>query len=101
MLLRSKIVKNQTKIFYLKCKGVEEKSTKGDSNISHFVASNYGPCVAQRPGELGEDTSQLCSLFVGVPILIRGDLNVTIAPKDRPNGMGGVRSRICATQRRP
>ena len=34
MLLRSKIVKNQTKMFYLKCKGVEEKSTKGDNNIS-------------------------------------------------------------------
>ena len=50
-----------------------------------IVASAYGPRVAQRWGELGEDISQLCSLFVEVPILIGGDLNVTIAPKDRPN----------------
>ena len=65
------------------------------------VASAYGPCVAQRQGELGEDISQLCSLFIGVLILIGGDLNVTIAPEDAPNGMGGVRSWIWAAQGRP
>ena len=54
-----------------------------------IVASAYGPWVAQRRGELGEDISQLCSMFIKVPVLIRGDLNVTIAPEDRPNDRGG------------
>ena len=54
-----------------------------------IIASAYGPWVAQRQGELGEDISQLCSLFLEVPILIGGDLNVTIAPEDRPNDQGG------------
>ena len=53
------------------------------------VTSAYGPSVTQRRGELSEDISQLCLLFIDVPILIGGDLNVTIAPKDRPNGLGG------------
>ena len=53
------------------------------------VASAYGPSVAQRRGELGEDIGQLCSLFINVPILFGGDLNVTIAPEDRPNSLGG------------
>ena len=51
-----------------------------------IVASAYGPRVAQRRGELGEDISQLCLLFIEVPILIGGDLNVTITPEDRPYG---------------
>ena len=54
-----------------------------------IVASAYGPWVAQRRGELGKDISQLCSMFIEVPVLIRGDLNVTIAPEDRPNDRGG------------
>ena len=54
-----------------------------------IIPSAYSPCVAQRRGELGEEINQLCSLFVGIPILIGGDLNVTIAPEDRPNGMEG------------
>ena len=54
-----------------------------------IIASAYGPWVAQRWGELDEDISQLCSLFLEVPILIGGDLNVTIAPEDRPNDRGG------------
>ena len=54
-----------------------------------IIASAYGPWVAQRRGELGEDISQRCSLFLEVPIVIGGDLNVTIAPEDRPNDRGG------------
>ena len=59
------------------------------------VVSAYGPCVAQRRGELGENISQLCSLFTGVPILIGGDLNVTIAQEDHPYGMGDAILDLC------
>ena len=53
------------------------------------VASAYGPTAVLRQEELCEDLRQLCTSFSGSPLIIGGDFNVTLAPKDRPNGLGG------------
>ena len=57
---------------------------------SHLVnASAYGPTVVQRQEELYEDLSQLCTIFSRSTLIIGGDFNITLAPEDRPIGMGG------------
>ena len=52
-------------------------------------ASAYGPTAIQKREELREDISQLCTIFAGIPLIIGGDFNVTLAPEDRPNGLEG------------
>ena len=63
-------------------------TVREDGNLL-VAASVYGPTAVQRREELCEDLSQLCTIFPGSPLLIGGDFNVTLAPEDRPNGMGG------------
>ena len=53
------------------------------------AASAYGPTAIQKREELREDISQLCTIFVGIPLIIGSDFNVTLALDDRPNGLGG------------
>ena len=57
---------------------------------SHLVAASaYGPKAVMRQEELCEDLRQLCTRFSGSPLIIGGDFNITLAPDDRPNGLGG------------
>ena len=53
------------------------------------VASVYGPTHPGRREELWEDLRQLQGAFLGTPMLIGGDFNVTLRANDRPNGGGG------------
>ena len=46
-------------------------------------ASAYGPTAIQKREELREDISQLCTIFAGIPLIIGGDFNVTLAPEDQ------------------
>ena len=57
---------------------------------SHPVATlAYGPTAVQRWDELCEDLSQLCTIFSRIPLIISDNFNITLAPEDRPNGLGG------------
>ena len=53
------------------------------------IASAYGPTNVSNRGELWEDLTQLCGIFLNTALLIGGDFNVTLTPEDRPNDMGG------------
>ena len=53
------------------------------------IASAYGPTNVSNGGEFWEDLTQLYGIFPNTALLIGGDFNVTLTPKDRPNDMGG------------
>ena len=60
------------------------------SHGSHLVAASaYGPTAVMRRAELCEDLRHLCTSFSRSPLIIGGDFNITLAPEDRPHGLGG------------
>ena len=57
--------------------------------FSAVVASAYGPAAPTLWSELWEDLVQLHGTFLGSPILIGEEFNVTLTANDRPNDGDG------------
>ena len=57
--------------------------------FSIVVASAYGTSAPAHRHEQGEDLVRLRGAYPDSPLLIGGDINVTIQANDRPNGGGG------------
>ena len=68
---------------------VAAKLVSRRDRFSVVVASAYGPSAPALRHELGEDLVRLWGAYPDSPLLIGGDLNMTLQANDRPNGGGG------------
>ena len=71
------------------CHVVAAELVNRRDGFSAVVASAYGPSAPALRHELGEDLVMLRGAYPDSPMLIGGDLNVTLQANDRPIGGGG------------